>query len=90
MTLEETEQMKVVLKRLYEVIHREWLDRQILRNLIINSGWMSEDDLDAGIAHSRKLPENIRQMKEHFADSEQSHAEIGLEYLSEILDRLFP
>jgi hypothetical protein len=90
MTLEELEQMKVVFKHLHDQIKERWLDQQILRNLIINSGWMSADDLDAGVANSRELPENIRQTEEHFAESEQSLAEIGLgDWLAQ-LEKLFP
>jgi len=67
-----------------------WLEKQLLRNLILNSGWMSEAELDSVLETGAKLPENIQQVKEHFADSDQKLAEIGLADWLAAFDQKFP
>lgn len=87
---EDVERVKIVLKHLHELLKQEWLEKQLMRNLIIDSEWMSEGELDSGIALAKTLPENIREADENFAGSEQSLAEIGLDDWLELLEKRFP
>ena len=90
MTTEEWDKIKYVLKRLREETQNVWLEKVMLYNLIISSGWMSEPDLDQGLENGKKHPDNIRQMKESWSDSEQTLAELGLdEWLAEF-DKKYP
>ena len=70
--------IKNVLKRKDDATKELWLEKQLLRDLILDSGWMSEPDLDAAIADGKKLPENIRHVEENFASSDQMLAKIRL------------
>lgn len=67
-----------------------WLEKQLLRNLIVDSGWMAERDLDSAIADAKKSPENIRLVEEHFALSDQKLAEIGLGDWLQSFDKKYP
>ena len=67
-----------------------WLEKNLLRNLILSSGWMAEQELDSAIADAKKLPANIRQVEEHFASSDQMLAEIGLADWLQDFDRKYP
>jgi hypothetical protein len=79
MTPEELDSLKRILKRQDDTLKELWLEKQLLRNVIIDSGWMSEHDLDAAIARGKKLPENLHQLEDNFASSNQMLAEIGIE-----------
>jgi hypothetical protein len=70
--------VKRIFKQKDDAAKELWLEKQLLRNLILDSGWMSEPDLDAAIADGKKLPDNLRQLEENFASSDQMLAEIGL------------
>jgi hypothetical protein len=90
MTSEDWEKIKPSLKRLHEEIQELWMEKQLLRNLIIDSGWMPERDLDTNLEKAKTHPENIRQTKEHWRQSEQTLAELGLdEWLAEF-EKRFP
>jgi hypothetical protein len=90
MTLEELDALKHVLKQMRNEIKELWLEKQILRNLIVDSNWMSPDGLDLGLEQAKKDPLNIRDMDENFAASDQTLAEIGLPEWLEALDRIYP
>jgi hypothetical protein len=90
MTSEELEFIKVMLKRKDDATKEVWLEKQLLRNLILDSGWMSERDLDSALADGKNLPENIREVAEHFAVSDQQLAEIGLADWLADFDRKHP
>jgi hypothetical protein len=88
MKTEDWDRIKAILKSLHGETQNVWVEKVLLYNLIIDSGWMSEKDLDAGIEKGKKHPQNIRLAKEHWADSEQTLAEIGLdEWLAEFEKR---
>jgi len=90
MTSEELNFVKGILKRQDDSAKEVWLEKQLLRNLILDSGWMSEADLDAAIAVAKKLPQNVRYVEETFAVSDQKLAEIGIsDWLSEF-DKKYP
>ncbi|MGA8086770.1 MAG: hypothetical protein WCA10_05650 [Terracidiphilus sp.] len=90
MTQEELDQIKLSYKRMHNVIRELWFEKQLLENLIIDSGWVSGRDLETRMEEAKKHPENIRQVAEHFSESEQSLAELGLdEWLAE-LDKRYP
>lgn len=90
MTSEELNFIKGILKRKDDAAKELWLEKQLLRNLILDSGWASEQDLDSAVADGKNLPENIRQVEEHFALSDQQLAEIGLaDWLAE-LEKKYP
>lgn len=78
MTPQELDFIKVLFKRKDDAAKELWLEKQLLRNLILDSGWMSEHDLDSALAYGKTLPHNIRQVEEHFASSDQMLAELGL------------
>lgn len=78
MTPEELNHVKRALKIQGEEAQQLWLEKQLLRNLILDSGWMTERDLDHAIEAAKTDPENIRQVREHFANSEELHARIGI------------
>lgn len=78
MTSEELNFIKGILKRKDDSTKELWLEKQLLRNLILDSGWMSEHDLDSAVADGKNLPQNIRLVDENFASSDQLLAEIGL------------
>jgi len=67
-----------------------WLEKQILRNLIIDSGWMSPSALDSGLDRATRDPQNICDMNNTFAQSDQMLAEIGIEEWLEVFDRMYP
>jgi hypothetical protein len=90
MTSEELNFIKGILKRKDDATKELWLEKQLLRNLILDSGWMSEQDLDSAVADGKILPENIRQVEENFSLSDQQLAEIGLaDWLAE-LEKKYP
>jgi hypothetical protein len=78
MNQSELDFIKKMLKRQDDATKEIWLEKQLLRNLILDSGWMAEATLDAAIANAKKLPENTQQVAEHFSSSDQLLAEIGL------------
>lgn len=78
MNQDELNAAKAFLKRKDDAAKEIWLEKQLLRNLILDSNWMSEPDLDSAIEAAKKLPENLRQVEENFASSDQALAEIGL------------
>jgi hypothetical protein len=89
LTPEELDHIKRAFKRMHEEIQQLWLEKQLLRNHIIDSGWMPEADLDAAIEKGKKHPTNILHMKETFAESEQSLAELGLaDWLAKLREKL--
>jgi hypothetical protein len=90
MTPEELDQFKRVLGRMHREIQELWAEKQLLRNLIIDSGWMSERDVDSGLEGGKRHPANIRSVKEHFAPSEQALAELGLDEWLAAFDEMFP
>lgn len=51
---------------------------------------MPEHDLDAGLEQAKRRPENSRQVTEHFAESEQTLAELGLDEWLEAFDKMYP
>jgi hypothetical protein len=71
-------------------IERQWIENQLLRNHIIDSGWMSEQAVDAALERGRMHPKNVRSVREHFALSEQMLAELGLAEWLEAFDRMYP
>jgi hypothetical protein len=90
MTDEDWDKIKPLLKRLHEEIQEMWVGKQLLRNLIIDSQWMPVSELDGGIEKAKKHPENMRQAREHWSQSVQTLAELGLdEWLAEF-DRRYP
>jgi hypothetical protein len=89
-TPEELDCVKGGLKRMHEPLKELWLEKQLLRNLILDSGWMPEGKLDLAIVQGKIHPENIRQVEQQFAADEQRLAEIGLgDWLTEF-DKHFP
>jgi hypothetical protein len=90
MTPEELDEIKRAFKRLQEVSQELWLEKQLLRNLIIDSEWMPESELDEGIEKGKKNPINVRQMTEHWAQSEQTLAELGIDDWLAQFDKNFP
>lgn len=90
MNSEDWDRIKPVLKRLRDEMQDVWLEKVLLYNLIIDSGWMSEKDLDEGIEKGKKHPDNIRQLKESWSDSEQTLAEIGLEEWLAEFEKKYP
>jgi hypothetical protein len=78
MTPQEMDEVKSSLKRLHEGTKEIWLEKVLLWNLILDSGWMNERDLALAIAQGKAHPENIRQTEEHFATDEHRLAEIGI------------
>jgi hypothetical protein len=78
MTDEELDSLKRLLKRHDDAMKEVWLEKQLLRNLIIDSGWMPERQLDAAIEHGKALPANREHVAENFASSDRLLAEIGL------------
>jgi hypothetical protein len=87
MTTVDLELVKRVLKRLHEETKEVWLERVLLRNLIIDSGWMPERELDEGLASAKIHPNNVRLADKAWADSEQKLAEVGLADWLEDLDK---
>jgi hypothetical protein len=67
-----------------------WLEKQLLRNLILDSGSMRESELDAAIERGKALPQNREQAREHFSGSDQLLAQIGIEDWLAALDERFP
>jgi hypothetical protein len=51
---------------------------------------MAERDLDVSIENRKRLPENIRQVAEHFASSDKKLAEIGLGGWLADFDKKYP
>ena len=90
MTPEELDRVKLSLRRMHLVVQEIWTEKQLLRNLIIDSGWMAQRDLDLGLESGKLLPENRRQVEEHFAMSEQALAELGLDEWLEWFDKMYP
>ena len=90
MTPQEIEALKVVLKRQDNITRELWLEKQLLRNFIIDSGWMKEQDLDSAIEHGKKHPKNIQQVEEHFASSDHLLAEIGIDDWLADFERKYP
>lgn len=78
MDQDELNYIKGLLKRKDDVAKDIWFEKQLLRNLILDSGWMGEAELDAAIEDGKKLPDNLREVAENFASSDQKLAEIGL------------
>lgn len=74
----EIDLLKELLRRKEQAAKEVWLEKQLLRNIILDSGSMSEAELDAAIESAKKLPDNLRQVEEHFVSSDQLLAEIGL------------
>lgn len=82
--------VKHALRRQDQAGKELWLEKQLLRNLILDSGLMSERELEEKIETAKKLPENLRQVAEQFASSDQQLAEIGLgDWLAEF-DKRYP
>ncbi len=79
MTNEDWDKIKPVFRRLHNEIKELWLEKQLLRNLIIDSQWMPENELDAGIEVAKKYPENIRESNQNWEQSDQTLAELGLD-----------
>jgi hypothetical protein len=90
MTPEELSFIKVLFKRKDDAAKDLWLEKQLLRNLILDSGWMQECDLDSAVAKGKNLPENIQKIGEHFALSDQMLAEIGLADWLADFDKKYP
>jgi hypothetical protein len=78
MTPEELDVIKIAFGRLQEVQKEAWLERVLLRNLIVDSGLMTEAELDSAIQWGKNHPGNLRQMELAWAESDQKLAEIGL------------
>lgn len=78
MTPEERDHLKRVLRRVQQEIQELWMEKQLLRNLIIDSGWMSEQRLDSAIEQGRGHQHNIQKANENVAASEHALAEFGL------------
>jgi len=55
------------------------MEKQLFRNLIIDSQWMPENELDASLEVAKKHPDNIRQSDENWVQSDQALAELGLD-----------
>lgn len=90
MTSGELEFVKKALRQLHDAAAGQWLEVQILRNLILEEGWESEAELDARLARSKADPENLRLLQEHFAAEDAALPEIGLaDWLAEI-EKRFP
>jgi len=90
MTPEELDLVKRALKRQHDSAKELWLEKQLLRNLILDSGWMAERALDLLIEGAKSYPENVRQVEEHFASDDQLLAEIGLgDWLADF-DKKYP
>jgi hypothetical protein len=90
MTPEELDFIKRALKQLRESSKETWLEKQLLRNLIIDSGWMPERELDLAIERGKAHPANVRQTDETWADSEQTLAEMGLSDWLADFDKRYP
>lgn len=86
----ELDAVKRLFKQKHDVLKELWFEKQLLRNLILDSGWMTAAALDTAIADGKKIPANIRQVEENFASSEQMLAEIGLADWLAALEREFP
>jgi hypothetical protein len=82
--------IKRALKSKDDAMKELWLEKQLLRDLILDSGWMAERDLDVSIENRKRLPENIRQVAEHFASSDKKLAEIGLGGWLADFDKKYP
>lgn len=90
MTPEELNLIKRLLKQKDDAAKELWLEKQLLRNLILDSGWAEERNLDLAIAEGKSLPGNMRLVEEHFAASEQMLAEIGLADWLADFDKKYP
>jgi hypothetical protein len=90
MTPEELDLFKKALKHHHDALKEMWTEKVLLRNVIIDSGWMTEPNLDAAIARAKANPTIIRQVEEFWAGSEQKLAELGLDSWLEDFDEQFP
>ena len=72
------EKFEPSLKRLHDEIQELWIEKQLLRKLIIDSQWMPEDELDANLEKAKKHPANVRLANANLGLSEQTLAEPGL------------
>lgn len=79
MTNQDWDRVKTALSRLHEMEKELWLEKVLMRNLIIDSGWMPESDLDAALEHGKNHPENLQQMEVIFAPDEDRLARLGLD-----------
>ena len=79
MTSEELNAVKGIIKRLDNALREIWLERVLLQNLILDSDWMSEKELDSAIVIGVRNPQNIQAVEEHFSASDKFLAEIGLD-----------
>jgi hypothetical protein len=90
MTQEELDALKVLLKLQKETTKGLWLEKQLLRNFILDSGWLKEQDLDFAIERGKKDAKNVQEVEEHFAASDQALAEIGIEDWLADFERKYP
>jgi hypothetical protein len=90
MTDEEIDFVKKTVKRLNDSLKEVWTERNLVRNLIIERGWMTEPHLDAAIALLKAHPAIMRQVENHWASAEQQLAEIGLDSWLEDFDKRYP
>lgn len=90
MTPAEIDALKIGIRRMHKAMTELWLEKVLLRNLIIDSGWKSERDLEAAIDSGKRHPQNIRQVQEHFAADEEALARIGLSDWLAWFDKHYP
>jgi hypothetical protein len=79
MTPQEWDRVKNALNRLQQSQKELWLEKALLRNLIIDSGWMTESDLDAALERGKNRPENRQQVEKSFESSDDLLALLGFE-----------
>lgn len=70
--------IKRTFRRFQGIQKNAWLERVLLRNLILDSGWMSEEDLDSAVQQGMSDPVNLRLTEEWWADSDKKLAQMGL------------
>jgi len=89
-TPEEWDRVKAALRRPHELEKELWIEKVLMRDLVISRGWMTEAELDSVLERSKKNPENIQEMEQHFAPAEQQLAELGLADWLAQFDKQYP
>lgn len=90
MTPEELDSVKKALRTMQDSTKEVWIEKQLMRNLILDSGWMTEPDLDSAVERGKKQPANILLADQFFAAAEQKLAEIGLAAWLADFDQKYP
>jgi len=86
----DVEVTKRSLKIQLDTMKQLWLEKALLRNLILDSRLMSEQDLAVAIIRAKDDPANIQQVNQAWAEAEDLLAEIGIgDWLAQF-EKLYP